>query len=57
MATVKLSPLLRWVKLARPAAGEVGVHPAIGFPAPARKLGAPAKPAARSDADLESDDD
>lgn len=38
MATVKLSPLLRWVKVARPAAGEVVVHPEIGFPAAARKL-------------------
>lgn len=38
MVTVKLSPLLRWVKVARPAAAEVVLHPAIGCPAPARKL-------------------
>ena len=37
-ATVKLSLLFRWVNVARPAAGEVVVHPGIVFPAPARKL-------------------
>jgi len=36
MLNVRL--LLRWVKVARPVAGEVVVHPGIGFPAPARKL-------------------
>jgi hypothetical protein len=38
LATLKESPLLRWVKVARPAAGEVVFHPEIGLPAPARKL-------------------
>ena len=38
LATVKLNPVLRWLKVARPAAGEVVVHPAMGFPAAARKL-------------------
>lgn len=38
MVTVKLNPVLRWAKVARPEAGEVVVHPAIGFPAAARKL-------------------
>ena len=38
LATLKLRPLLRWVKVARPAAGEFVFQPAIGLPAPARKL-------------------
>ena len=37
-ATLKLSPVLRWVNVARPAAGEVALHPGIALPAPARKL-------------------
>lgn len=38
MATLKANPLLRWVNVARPAADDVVFHPAIGLPAPARKL-------------------
>ena len=38
LAMLKLIPLPRWVKVARPAPGDDVVHPAIGFPAPARKL-------------------
>jgi hypothetical protein len=37
-ATLKLSPLLRCVNVARAAADDVVSHPAIDFPAPARKL-------------------
>jgi len=37
LATLKLSPLLRWVNVARPALGAVVFQPAIGLPAPARK--------------------
>jgi hypothetical protein len=37
-ATLKLSPLLRWLKVARPAAGDVAFQPGIALPAPARKL-------------------
>jgi hypothetical protein len=38
LTTLKLSPLLRWVNMARPAADDVVFQPGIALPAPARKL-------------------